>query len=597
MSMRHINATAEMISGLYIKNFRGFSEHFLPLGPLTVIVGENNAGKTTVVEALRLVSIITLRYKNLSFNYPPSNTEIPRAFVGISPSAKNLQINFNALFHRYSGPPAIIGANFVNGTSIEIYVLGGGKLHAVIKDAAGKIVKDRQTAKRIDLPSVSILPQVAPLQRQEKILSEDYVRGAMSSRLAPLHFRNQLKVMANFFPEFKSVVEDTWPGVQVRELIWQSDFPGEDLYLEIRNENFVAEVAEMGHGLQMWLQTMWFLTLAKNASTVILDEPDVYMHADLQRRIIRFLKNRYEQMIVTTHSVEIMSEVQPDEILVVDKNRSESSFAGSIPAVQRVLKDLGSIHNLHLARLLHAKKMIIVEGQDLKILRIFQDKLFPNSTTPFQGVPNMSIGGWGGWKFAIGGSMVFCNAFGENIKCYCVLDSDYHTDSEIKKRYDEASRQGVQLHIWQKKEIENYLLLPDVIARFIKGRAKEQISQLDSSEIQKQIEVFSDELEDDILDALSDELLRENRKKGVSWANKMARSCMNRVRKVEGNVVRLASGKLLFNKLSQWSKNEFGISFSVYNVALEMTSLEIPREVADVVNAIENGFDLGERVA
>ena len=109
--------------------------------------------------------------------------------------------------------------------------------------------------------------------------------------------------------------------------------------------------------------------------------------------------------------------------------------------------------------------------------------------------------------------------------------------------------------------------------------------------------MFSDELEDDILDALSDELLRENRKKGVSWANKMARSCMNRVRKVEGNVVRLASGKLLFNKLSQWSKNEFGISFSVYNVALEMTSLEIPREVADVVNAIENGFDLGERVA
>ena len=49
-------------------------------------------------------------------------------------------------------------------------------------------------------------------------------------------------------------------------------FPGDPLFLHVRNEEFVGEVAKMGHGLQMWLQTMWFLTRARDASTLILDE-------------------------------------------------------------------------------------------------------------------------------------------------------------------------------------------------------------------------------------------------------------------------------------------------------------------------------------
>ncbi len=98
--------------------------------------------------------------------------------------------------------------------------------------------------------------------------------------------------------------------------------PDSELHLEVRNEDFVGEIGLMGHGLQMWLQTMWFLALSKDAQTVILDEPDVYMHPDLQRRIIRFLRNRHPQCIITTHSVEILSEVRPEEILVVERRRA-----------------------------------------------------------------------------------------------------------------------------------------------------------------------------------------------------------------------------------------------------------------------------------
>lgn len=578
----------EMINNLRLKNFRGFDDHTLPLGPTTVIVGENNAGKTTIVEALRLVSMVTLRYKRLSFRDPPTDADIPRRCVGVSPSMKNVEISFDTVFHQYREPPAIIIATFDSGASITIYIFPE-KLHAVIEAPDGKIIRNRSQANKIDLPSVRIMPQVAPLQRTELRLSDEYVMAAMSSRLAPLHFRNQLRIRTDLFAQFKRVVEDTWPGVQIRELVVGRLGSDEPIRLHVRNDSFVAEVAEMGHGLQMWLQTMWFLTLAQGTPTVILDEPDVYMHADLQRRIIRFLRHRHTQTIVTTHSVEIMSEVQPDEILVVDKRRHQSSFAGSVPAVQVAINRCGSVHNIHLTRLLGARRMILVEGKDIKFLKEFQDTLFPKSATPFQSLPNMPIGGWGGWKYAVGGTMVFQNALGQDIRCYCILDSDYYSPGEIASRYREARQKGVQLHIWKWKEIENYLLVPDTISRYIAGKVANRVTPPTPQEIGEKLVSLADNLKDSILDALATALWTNDRSLRQTGANRAARQRLQQARKAQGNITSLASGKQLLSGLSAWAHTEFGVSLSGMSIARSMTAEEIHAEVVSVVTAIEDG--------
>jgi energy-coupling factor transporter ATP-binding protein EcfA2 len=581
-----------MITELRLQNFRGFDDHVLPLGSMTVVVGENNAGKTTIVEALRLVSMVTLRYRSLGFQDPPGDTDLPRRLTGVSPSLKNVEINFNTIFHRYGEQPGTIVASFRNGSSITIYVLANKRLHAVIRDPNGDVVRSRSQAQCLDLAPVWIMPQVAPLQRDERILMNDYVQAAMSSRLAPLHFRNQLKVRYDLFSRFKDVVEETWPGVQIYELIGRDRRPGEELRLEIRNEDFVAEVAEMGHGLQMWLQAMWFLTLARDAATVILDEPDVYMHADLQRRIIRFLRNRHSQTIVTTHSVEIMSEVQPDDILVVDKRRRESSFAGSVPAVQAAINRCGSVHNFHLTRLLSAQKMILVEGKDLGLLKVFQDTMFPDSQVPFRGLPHMSIGGWSGWKLAVGSSMGFRNALGQDIKCYCILDSDYHSPQEIAERYREAHQRGVQLHIWERKEIENYLLVPAAIARLIAKRVANRVTPPSATEIKAKIIAIADDMEDEIFDAMATEFLSNDRSLRQTGANRSARQRIHDLRRNTGDLTSIASGKALLSALAGWSKSEFGVSFSAVNVAGEITIAEMQDELLAVIRGIESGDGL-----
>lgn len=43
-----------MITKLRIKNFRGIKEGEIELAPLTILLGGNNSGKTTILEALFL---------------------------------------------------------------------------------------------------------------------------------------------------------------------------------------------------------------------------------------------------------------------------------------------------------------------------------------------------------------------------------------------------------------------------------------------------------------------------------------------------------------------------------------------------------------
>jgi energy-coupling factor transporter ATP-binding protein EcfA2 len=575
-----------------LDNFRCFNHHVIPLREKTIIVGRNNAGKSTIAEALRLVTVVADRYRSLPYRPPPGWLDLHKNNRGVSPSLDNQDFNFEKIFHRYSPPPARVVAKFSNKANITVYVGPESAIHAVLRAPSGKIIDSKSAAERLSLPSLGILPQIGPVSAKEIILNPEYIRKTLSSTLSSLHFRNEINLLhGGFFGEFKKISDSTWSGLEVQELIGQGRENGDALQLMVRNDDFVADVSWMGHGLQMWLQTMWFLSRCKGYDSIILDEPDVYMHADLQRKLIRFVRRRHPQVIIATHSVEIMAEVEPEDVLIVDKDRSQAKFATDMPELQRVVNSIGGVHNLQLTRFASAHKCLFVEGDDLVLLKRIHNTLFPDSQHPIDAVANISIGGWSGWKSVIG-SRWLVGQTGVELATYCLLDSDYHLKEEIEDRIKEAKYNEIRLHVWKRKELENYLLVPETLQRLILKLSRKKKNLPGTQRVRDVMIEIAEGMKQDLIDSFAQEFKLAQPKLAVPNWNRSARNLVERSWSSFEGKMSIVGGKCMLAELNKWSQAELAVSFTNARLAAELTREEINSDVALFLQAFEENEDV-----
>lgn len=575
-----------MIRKIKIKNFRCFENCEIDFKNLSILVGKNNAGKSTLIEALRLVSVGVNRAENINYTAPPKWLRIDDSILGITPSIENLDISESNIFYLYGDAPAYIKTTFHDGCSIETYIGEDAKVFMVLYDKDGKNIVSKRMAAELKLEPINILPQISPIQREEPVLKFTTVQKNLDTRLSSRNFRNQLKFYHQYFDKFRDISESTWRGLGIKKLDEQNGVD-DNLLLMVRDNQFEAEIGWMGHGLQMWLQTMWFIAKCDEKSTVILDEPDVYMHADLQRRLIRFIKGKFNQIIIATHSVEIMAEVEAENILPVDSTKKKLTYANKTPIVQRIIDDIGSIHNLEIARMFSHKKFLIVEGEidDIKILSILQGKLFSNTFEPFDILPKTFVDGWGGWQRVIGSNKVFTDNDSE-IQTYCIFDSDYHTKEEILERIEEAKKIGLNLHIWSRKEIENYLVEPKVILRLINSSKKTKVN-INLEDVEAKINCICEDLKSEVIDDFATEFHAKDKGMAVKTANQKAREYINS--HWDENKIYLVPGKKLISCISKWTNKDFGLNLNAFKLARSFKKEEIDNEIVNLIQTIEKG--------
>ena len=599
-----------MISELYVNNYRCFSEHTVYFKTTTIIVGKNNAGKSTLIEALRLISLVANRIKTSRFVYPPKWTNLHKVNLGISPSLEKIEFSSRNVINQYNDPPAVIRAKFDNSETIEIRLNDNGEIFAFVRNDSGVVVNSRKEARNLKSTSIEILPQISPLLEEEKGLEESYVKTNVYSSLTSRHFRNQLSYFYNHYNKFKKLSEETWDGLRIVQLTKASKLINStDPSLLVQEGGFVTEIGSMGHGLQMWLQTMWFIARTSNQSSIVLDEPDVYMHADLQRKLIRTLKRSHKQVIIATHSLEIMAEVNADNILVIDRNKNRSHFASDLPEIQKIIyNDIGSIHNLELAKLWSSRKFLMVEGDDISILKRIQNTVIPISDSPIDSIPSSDIGGWGGWKYAIGSKFVLKNSGDVPIKIYCLLDSDYHIPPDKDSRLKEAKNNGISLHIWNKKEIENYLIVPQAILRIILKKKPILIDIINLKKLNEVINNICESLKDELIDDFASEIGKFFRKanriidftnndKELTYEakniNRVARKHVNNNWNKKLNIV---PGKKLLRELNKWLAENHKVSFGTIELSSELQKNEIDNELRIVLINIDKVKDINCKI-
>ncbi|MFN7867823.1 MAG: AAA family ATPase [Planctomyces sp.] len=313
-----------MLASLQLQNFRGFSDHHLWLSPLSVLVGRNNAGKSTLIEALRLLAEVLPLLPRGRWMEPPSKfSRLGQLEPGVELTLP-VAVRPATVFHRYTPPPALIDARFSSGGRLQLVLADAATVFAVVTDPAGRTIRTRNDLPKAALGSIIVLPQLGPLEETETTLKQSYVRQCLDTHRTSRQFRNQLRFLPQQYPGFVQLFHDTWPGVRIAGFDSESSGHGDPLSLLLSEDGFVAEAADFGHGMQVWLQLVWFLSRVPQDATVVLDEPDVYVHPEQQACLTEFLRRRPGQTLVATHSPTIMSQCTPEELVRIHRATPES---------------------------------------------------------------------------------------------------------------------------------------------------------------------------------------------------------------------------------------------------------------------------------
>lgn len=573
------------VESVRLENFRGFRDHTVTLLPTTVLVGQNNAGKSTLIDALRILSIAVKRAGMARYEGTPDWLAGTAAGMGYRLIFDTIDFDFTNLQYNHDrSEPSLLTLRYDNGASARVWLRESkSESFAQMFDEHGSRVTSHAAVNHLDVPSIYVMPPIENFYGHERKISTSRVHEFMFGRLSARHFRNQLSERVPEYRQWRKLLEETWPGVSIKAFDGTNGSLGDELSLIVRDGPNSNEIAFVGGGLQAWMQILWFLCRAPSNGVIVLDEPDIFLHADMQRKLIKVLGLRkYRQTIVATHSSEIISDTPAETICVVRKREKTSWRPLTHSKLQTVIDRLGSRHNIQLSKLASARKAAVFEGDDQKFLSEVAIKISTSCYDRFIAVPSFQLTGVDNWQQAIGAAKVLSAASESTMSVHVILDRDYRSDAEVKKLHEQAGKFDLALSIWDKKEIENYFIHAGAIARLISRRGKTKVTQ---EEIEQAITCACDALIDQSVGAIADRLHQMDKSEAHSTVHKKAEKMFRAMSKARG-IRNVVSGKRLLGKLSELSKKQYGVSFGAMAVCKEMRGDEFDLFLVSVVKGL-----------
>jgi energy-coupling factor transporter ATP-binding protein EcfA2 len=549
-----------MITSIKFQGFKAFDQFSVALTEFNVIVGPNNSGKSTILDAFRILSGV---YK-FAKRSAPQLIRQPGGHVrrGYSIPESSLPIALEHVRYNYGDNPAIITYRFDNGNRL-VMTFTADQSATLTFETEGNQPTTSGEFKAAFPFSCTIIPPLGPLEHEEPTKDKDYVRQWFSSHRAPLLFRNMWYYDSEGFDEFRKTVETTWPGMSIAKP--ERSDPFSPILVMFCTENRIQrEVFWAGNGFQIWLQLLSHLIKSAESEIVVVDEPEVYLHPDLQRKIVLLLREKAKCVILATHSVEIINEVEPREILMVDKLALSAKRLSSEDEIQTAVTAIGSAQNVQLTRLARSKKVLFVEGQDLKYLSKLAriagfDTLFDG--TKFAIIP---IGGLTQWQRISHAEWVFTNVLNSGIQVAALFDKDYMGDAEVAAFKEKIGNKISCLRVLDRKEIENYLLVPRAISIAIQQKLSQNGRSSMVENIDDMLMCVTEDLKADLVGQLVASEYKTSSRTGVDIATVVA-SLQGTVEKLWNSLderLRLVPGKQALSEINQFLINKYRISIT-----------------------------------
>jgi hypothetical protein len=313
--------------------------------------------------------------------------------------------------------------------------------------------------------TVAVVPVLGLLEHEERLLEKETVQRNIESHLASRHFRNYWYYYSDNFEEFAQLVATTWLGMEILPPELVNARP-QRLSMFCLESRITREIFWAGSGFQIWCQLLTHVVNGRGSTVPVVDEPEIYLHPDVQRQLVGILRRSGSDIVMASHSPEIIGEADPSEVVLVDKKRRAGQRLRDVDAVQTVLDQIGSSQNITLTRLARNRRVLFVEDEyDFGIIRRFAQRLGNTELASGSEVTAVPSNGFSSWERVQAMGWGIPRTLGQNLLIAVVYDRDYWSTEHIDDVRKKLEVSTAFVHFHSRKEIENYLLIPSVFTR------------------------------------------------------------------------------------------------------------------------------------
>ena len=449
-----------MITHITLKDFKKVSLFESNIGKINVLVGANNAGKSSILQGIHFSIMAEVVRRKLN------RKTVPQEQLLYLPTADFTVLRHDSPYTNYSGFTSeleLTNANQEEEEKVNIILSKGRNYGNISIETTGNNKFRQQLTSFKELYS-AYTPGLAGIPYEEKMVSRGILRSAAASGDANLYLRNityYIKVDEKL-EQLNDLLHEVFPQKNI-QVSFDEKY---DINIEvsiIENEKSIP-LELCGTGVLQVIQIMAY-TVHFNPKLLLLDEPDEHLHPNNQiilSKTLVLLANKYDmQVILSTHSRHILSALEYEAAFIWIKDGGVVDIDNT-NGLYSLLLDLGALDGFD--ELVSGKynTVILTEDHDVSYLEvILKANGFDMSKTYIQPYESSS---------KIDSAVLlaqFIKRTASNCRIIIHRDKDFMIPAEMNYVKQLVNSDGIDCWITKHSDIEAYFINCDHLAHVI----------------------------------------------------------------------------------------------------------------------------------
>ena len=463
-----------MIRKLEVHRFKRFREATFELDNHLVVVGPNNCGKTTLLQAIALWVEAWHHWSRDASDWLHScsgsdvrTTQGNYVATSLATIHSVAVTDFSHLWHGKDVNEPIVLVMHASKWTIGLELHFETSSTIAVRPADDVDARELRACGSAPFAVLSI-PSTLRVEEKESVFEEDVLKARLSRGHGGSVLRNILLRISESKNKWSKLANEIHALFGYRLLPPSRGEPLSVFYRHSDEQNRL-EIACAGSGFLQALLLNASL-LYGEPQVVVIDEPDMHLHRLLQTQVYRRLSRlQGSQLIASSHSDVLVDAADPDHL--------RSLTATGLVRVRhgRHAKDvLRLLTNSQIHTAVAIERILYVEGEtDIPILRAWA-KTIDHPMSSFLAKP-FSL-------FTSGQEKGFASKHYDALRtlvpsCRGIELRDRNRRNVREGgdgRSREKSRTPIRIY-WRRYEIENYLLHPDAIIRFVDKRGSDEM--------------------------------------------------------------------------------------------------------------------------